>query len=99
MYACTLRYVYLTFEPVSGTPGFVNTLKCHEDLQAEIVALQVKVQHLYTHAVQQLENEENVVKAGEGNERERATAATTDASGSYVAAADTDKAPLAILNL
>ena len=69
------------------------------DLQAEIGALQVKVQHLYTHAVQQLENEENVVKAGEGNERERATAATTDASGSYVAAADTDKAPLAILNL
>ena len=39
------------------------------DLQAEIVALQVKVQHLYTHAVQQPGKEGNVVKAGEGNER------------------------------
>ena len=41
------------------------------DLQAEIGALQVKVQHLYTHAVQQLGKEGNVVKAGDGDERER----------------------------
>jgi len=69
------------------------------DVQAEIDALQVKVQHLYTHAVQHLGKEENVVKAGDGNERERggkATAAATNPSSSYAAAAVTGKAPLAI---
>ena len=69
------------------------------DLQAEIGALQVKVQHIYTHAMQQLEKEGNVVKAGDGDEREngeKATAAATNPSGSYAAAADTDETPLAI---
>ena len=69
------------------------------DLQAEIGALQANVQHLYTHAVQQLEKEGNVVKAGDGNERGREKAATTNASGSYVAAADTAKAPLAVVRI
>lgn len=56
------------------------------DLQAEIGALQVKVQHLDTHA-------------GDGNEREnggKATATATHPSGSYAAAADTGEGPLVI---
>ena len=68
-------------------------------LQTEIGALQAKVQHLYTHAVQQLGKEGNVVKAGDGNERGREKAATTNASGSYVAAADTARAPLAVVRI